>query len=278
MCTKGAALQYGVVVGLSKVSVPPLTFKELLDQDWCEAYIFSLEQSEHGHLHFQCWLRLREKHEGTWVQRKIAPLVGDDTSAIRWQKVRYEQGIQRYCAKERSHVSGPWYRGIAIPESGAAAPRRIIQTLWPWQETAKAICMAESDERKIHWFWEPDGSCGKTAFTLYMHYNCERTMCVDATTANDLYFAVASRTPKPHVMFIDIPKDGRIGGDFYRGLEKVKNRIFFCGKYESTEIVLDDFPVIIVFANRPPEGGKWSRDRYDCYRIVDRVATRYHVE
>jgi len=49
-------------------------------------------------------------------------------------------------------------------------------------------------------------------------------------------------------------------------LESIKNGLFFSGKYESTQVVMNS-PHLIIFANEPPDKSKMSADRWHIVRI-----------
>ena len=50
-------------------------------------------------------------------------------------------------------------------------------------------------------------------------------------------------------------------------LEKIKNGLFFSGKYDSIMVYMKKKPLVIVFANRPPNPEWYSEDRLALYEI-----------
>ena len=62
--------------------------------------------------------------------------------------------------------------------------------LYAWQRKALDIYNGEADSRKIHWFWEPEGNQGKTAFAKHIclkgeaiYVNGKAADCKAATAA-----------------------------------------------------------------------------------------------
>jgi len=184
----------------------------------------------------------------------------DWTSNIHWTKAKCVPEAIAYCQKKETRIAGPWYKGIV--------PQRPLCTLtdgmlFPWQKKVIDIISSEPHDRKIFWFWEPEGNSGKTTFCKYLaiHYGA----CILGGKSADMKNAIASMAKYPQIIVIDVP---RASFDYisYQGIEEIKNGMFFSGKYES-KMVIGPVPHLIVFANETPDTDKLSADRWELIRI-----------
>lgn len=168
-----------------------------------------------------------------------------------------------YCTKTATEISG------TLPYDSAL----VLPTIYGWQLGALKIATAPPDPRAIHWYWESEGSMGKSTFVRYLCILSKtdesiRPLVVGGKAA-DMKHGIVSMKERtglyPTVILLDVP---RTSMDYlsYTGIEEVKNGVFFSQKYESAMVVMP-YPTIIVFANEEPCYGKMSQDRWRVNKI-----------
>lgn len=64
----------------------------------------------------------------------------------------------------------------------------------------------------------------------------------------------------PQIIIFDVPRTN-IDYINYEAIESIKNGVFFSGKYESAQVIMN-CPHVIVFANSMPCQNKLSKDRW----------------
>jgi len=217
-------------------------------------YVFQLEVGASGTEHFQGVVEF---------DCKVRPcsVFGAEWSAIHWESCRNWDASVIYCQKKESRKRGPWLKGVSRNEQ-----TKILKfsELRNWQREIVDIVEREPDERTIHWFWESKGGIGKSTFCKFL---CARYDSMLLTgKANDMKYAIIQRGSFPNVVIIDCPRSMK---DYisYPGIEEVKNGMFFCGKYESKQII-GNCPHVIIFANFEPNLEMLSLDRWQIRELA----------
>lgn len=93
-------------------------------------------------------------------------------------------------------------------------------------------------------------------------------LCVSGKSADIKYGIVSFKKETgyyPSIVLIDVP---RCNCDYinYEAIEKVKDGLFFCGKYESCQVIMNS-PHVFLFMNEEPEINKMSVDRWNIIRL-----------
>lgn len=241
---------------------PTISDEELaqyLDRFICR-YVFQREQGASGTQHFQLFI--------SFVNAISFESMKRDFPNCHIEKAKGVKNCIKYCSKKDTRIGKTYSKGIHIDEDPI-----IIQELRPWQIQIREILLTDKSDRTIHWVYDPDGNIGKTAFCRYF---CVKYNALYMTGKSaDLKYAITSALEESKVQFCLFDYT-RSQEEYisYQGMEEIKNGIFFNTKYESKMTVFNS-PVVCCFANFLPDFDKLSRDRWECYRVVDNQLISY---
>lgn len=140
-----------------------------------------------------------------------------------------------------------------------------------WQKECLALVTSEPDNRSIHWYYDPRGGAGKTQLTKYLV--CNHNAVTLNGKANDMFYSYDMQP----IIICDIARssestDSKGETKFfcpYGALEKLKDGIFYSGKYAGAMKVRNKNAHVLVFSNTEPETGKWSEDRLVLHRLSE---------
>nr|WAE43157.1 MAG: replication associated protein [Cressdnaviricota sp.] len=217
-------------------------------------YVFQEEVGEEcgtphlqGHMEFETKIR--------WSSLKL-------TKKISWRVCRDVAGSRKYCQKKETRAGRVFRKGIPIMRE-----LDIITVLRPWQQTIVNIVESDTSDRTVHWFWETEGNYGKTVLCKYLVHHHD-AIVLSGKNADCLYAIqqfVETNGYYPSLCIFDIPRDS-MEQISYTAIEKVKDGIFFSGKFKSG-MVMGNSPVVIVFANEPPNENRLSGDRWNVCNL-----------
>ena len=71
------------------------------------------------------------------------------------------------------------------------------------------------------------------------------------------------------IVLVDIPRSTKDEYINYGAIEKLKDGVFFCGKYTSAMKIRNKNAHVVVFSNHEPEPGKWTSDRLFMIRLSE---------
>ena len=126
----------------------------------------------------------------------------------------------------------------------------------PWQQELLDIVTKQcTDKRLIWWIYDPAYGAGKSTLAEYLVRDHEACILNGKTTD-----VLHGYDDEPIAIF-DIPKDALQEWIPYGAIEKIKDGIFFSGKYEGRQHVRDYKAHVIVFANCLPKDGCWDPKR-----------------
>lgn len=181
-----------------------------------------------------------------------------------WEKCKNINRSKAYCSKEDTRKPGrQTWATMDFDE-----PLRTLTTLRDWQQELYEKVLDSTDDRTVNWYWESVGNVGKSAFARYMvikhkaYYVCGSASDMKNGLCN--YYIKNQCFPK--IVFLDIPRDSM--GCSYKGIEQLKNGIFYNTKYEGMMIVFNP-PHVVVFANGEPDDTRLSKDRWNIVEIGD---------
>lgn len=222
-------------------------------KDMCDKYVYQQEIGDkEGTKHLQGFIKFSHKCRPKNLFDK----------AIHWEKCRNEKAAIRYCQKEETREGECFRYNVYIEE-----PLKIIENLRDWQTNIINICKSTPDDRTIYWFWESKGGIGKTALCKYIcvNFNC---LYLSGKSA-DCKYAIAefyeNNMVYPNIVIFDIPRCS-LEYISFEAIEKIKDGIFFSGKYKSTMCIYN-CPHVFVFANEPPKYELLSNDRWKVTNI-----------
>lgn len=196
---------------------------------------------------------------------KCRPL-GLGPAEIHWEKTRSVKHSTAYCLdpEKRAPDGRVWTKGpVATP-----LETWTYDELRPWQKALVDELKERpaKTDRRIIWMWEPDGNVGKTVLAKHLVDQCGAL--VVGARASDMKYAVTSWVHKhgggPPIILITVPRAQTMVS--YKGIEEIKDGLFFSSKYES-EMVRYNVPHVVVLANCEPEYDTLSSDRWDVRRV-----------
>lgn len=212
-------------------------------------YRVQSEVGESGTPHLQGFIELTTKGR---------PSETFSCKRIHWEKARSDKHARKYCCKDETADNKIIWDSEPIIK---------LCNPYGWQLDVMDIIAQEPDDRTINWFWEPNGKYGKSALTKYLCVK-KNALCVSGKS-NDCKYAIISYKEEhkefPRIVIFDVPRTN-IDYINYEAIESIKNGVFFSGKYESKQVIMNS-PHILIFANSPPITHKLSEDRWNIKRI-----------
>jgi len=185
-----------------------------------------------------------------------------DFPTIHWEKSKGNEASNiKYCSKDgKTHTNIKLPRKLIDPLEG--------KTLYKYQQDIMDIIKELPDDRKIHWFWEPNGNKGKTS--LCKHICINHNAIVVSGKSTDIYCGIADVLEKKKEIDIVLFNIVRCKEQYisYEAIESIKDGMFFSGKYESG-MKLFNPPHIICFANFRPNVDALSGDRWNIVKIMN---------
>lgn len=154
--------------------------------------------------------------------------------------------------------------------------------LYTYQKEIWQIIRGPVDKRKVYWYYDPKGDCGKSFLTRCLVMNEPGTTWVATGKSADIMKAIqtvvdgvpGSKGKAPveglgigglRTVIIDVPRVCHHVP--YASMEQLKNGNLFCSKYESGSLLIN--PVhTIVFSNSLPEWSTMSEDRWCVYKLT----------
>lgn len=222
-------------------------------------FIIGKEVGSSGTPHLQGFISCHKKERMPEVAKN---------KRIHWELAKAgEEANKKYCGKDGNYVTN----FITKETKRKALKIPTKEELYDWQkETLEDI--EKSNDREIIWRYCIKGNTGKTTLAKYLIFETG-ALLIDGRKTDILHAAtewVKSMTEEEiyEKKLIIIADFSRSLEDYisYDSLEKIKNGVWFSGKYESKSIMIPP-PTVIVFANFRPNELKLSQDRWNIKRI-----------
>lgn len=217
------------------------------------------ETGESGTHHIQGYLEMHEKTRFTALKKSF--------ESIHWEKVKSVKNAIAYCQKEETRTGRQYIFGL--PE-----PIKVISELRPWQQQ---VLEHKSTDREIEWYYDELGGAGKTAFCKYLVVKHGASFFQGGKGTDILYPLTELYKQDPNsnrlkTIVFNFPRTSE-GAISYSAIESIKDGIWFSGKYEGGQVIINS-PRVIIFANWRPNESALSIDRW---RIINLTA-EYGIE
>lgn len=214
-------------------------------------YVFQEEIGESGTRHLQGTFSSKNPIRFSRL-KKLIP-------RAHWEPCRDWKASIKYCSDPNKRSGKIW------KSTNLVLPRPVQDVVKSKganfiQRYIKSIAQTVPDDRTIYWIYDREGGSGKTALCRHLCLNFGAIMV--GGKGNDIKYAIAQHIEKNNVDIVLINLTRQIE-DYvsYDAIEQVKDGIFFSGKYESGQIIMNS-PHIFVFANCEPSYEKLTSDRW----------------
>jgi len=175
----------------------------------------------------------------------------------------------RYTSKCESRVSGP-YR-----HDDKKMHRDLVGLiLYDWQQYIVDLCkrvFPPRDERlrQINVLVDPVGSIGKGLLIRYLRYHLGAILVPPYRDIDRMAGYIAKLPRRSNLYIVDFPRDTKYKklGDFYRGMENIKDGYLSDWRYTSLEDEMEMQPHIWIFANEVPNQSAMTANRWEIHSV-----------
>jgi len=229
-------------------------------------FVFQKEKGDSGYIHYQGRISLVKKRR----KNALLNLFGDLKPNYCEPTVNFEffRGDAFYQMKEDTRIDGPWTNKDEVRYQTKQLLYFKGLELRPYQQAIIDKC-SQFDLRTIDLIWDTKGNIGKSLLSEYLDYEGLAEEVPAFRLMDDIFQWVCSRPVKKSYL-IDMPrgmKKDRLG-DFYSGIEVIKNGVAYDKRYHAKKIRFDR-PRIFVFTNTLPNLSMLSMDRWKIWRVND---------
>lgn len=180
----------------------------------------------------------------------LAGLYDQIIKSEKWTDVLKLDGIKSHL----NYAKEVW-NNKPIPRLPKIKPR-------PWQSTILRLLKQAPDDRTIHWVYDKEGGKGKTYLCKYLVAN-KNAFYSSPSKGQDILYAYNNQD----IILYDIPRCCEEEYINWGTIEKLKDGIYFSGKFNSTTKYRQTNAHIIVFSNSPPPEDKFSLDRINLITL-----------
>lgn len=232
--------------------------------EWCKKWVFQLEECpETGKKHLQVRISLIKKKRRSEVVH--LPFKGHWTPTC---NNVHEGQTFNYVMKADTRVDGPWSdKDWETPPPLTRQLKSFMeQPFRPWQKQVENWCK-ETDDRSIKMIYDTQGNSGKSIMAEYLEYKKLAFELPPMRIMEDIMqFVFGFKEQK--VYLIDMPRAMKKDklGEFYAGLECLKNGVCYDKRYSAKKRRFDR-PQIIVFTNVLPNWEFMSADRWEIWEM-----------
>ncbi len=243
---------WGVVIGWN-VAFSEFSIISIFSQI-CKKYVFQLEKSDDGFVHWQCCIALKQKTTKNNLLKKLEDFHIPTNFNVQIKNCK--ENFTVYCSKSETRQDGPWSKGI---KGISPEPVRTIRRsdFYPWQEEVVKMVEDQPDDRSIYWYYDIQGCKGKTSLAKWLAVNKEAFIFKGGS--NDMANRIISEgAPKLACMNLSRTQENYVS---YQTIEDIKDGLIVSSKYEGGQLVFNS-PHVIIFANFRPDETKLSQDRW----------------
>ena len=253
---------------ISKEKFPDLNVLQKTLTEWFKHWVFQGEEGEGGYQHWQ--------GRGSLIKKKrkseIVAQCNGFFPGVHWSPTSTEVHAGQnfnYVLKADTRTDGPYSdKDYEEPPPLTRQLKGFMeQELRPWQEKVMEI-MTSYNERSITLILDQVGNSGKSIFAEYMEYKKLGYEVPPMRLMEDI-MQCAMGIKAQRCYMIDMPRAMKKDklGDFYAGLEALKNGVMYDKRYSFKKRRIDR-PQIIVFTNTLPDWELMSKDRWEVYEIT----------
>lgn len=250
---------------------------EFFDSDAVRCACISREFGENKiHPHWQVYFELEQRVQN--VRSMVVGVLGHEDTHIEKALGSKEANVAYVYGVDKHHEVGfvEYAKNVSVPRRYNSQAADFWNNFVPRPFQRDIIEIAKNpiwEDRLIYWFYESMGNTGKTKLAEYLHIF--HGAVITGGRAEDMKHAV-SRWQQivkadPTIIIIDMARSDSFNETSAKGIESIKNGLFFDGKYESAMLHAVKKPHVFVFSNESPEKYQqyFSRDRWKIYEIVD---------
>lgn len=244
-----------------------------------ELFVFQLESGEETHRkHFQGAFRTKIRtRQATLLTRFKSFFNLTEISMISINRMcgDWDENFA-YCTKAETRVGEGYVSSASLREYSGSDLKVFEKGFYPWQEDLLStlfekdkITIKTPDDRKILWYSDPNGNCGKSKFVKYLCFTYPDFTKLSFGTAAQLRSAVINAGPFK-VYLIDIPRT--LGEDdslasVITVLEDIKNGFVVSSMYGVHKYLMMEPPHIVCFSNDNCPLDLMSTDRWQSFLI-----------
>lgn len=223
---------------------------------YVDKYHYQYEVGENGTRHIQGVLEFKNPRKFSQVKMRFP--------GVHLEKCRNKKAALDYCHKDETSTGGRESNMVYKPKDHFCREEAS-----DWQINILEMIDREPDERSVHWYWSEEGGVGKTTLAKHICLHNKDAIYVGGA-GKDILYAVSEYIKEndgrgPRIVMFDITRAAK-DKTSYDAIEKIKNGIFFSGKYEGCMCIFDN-PHVIVFANEAPQLTKLSEDRWHVQSV-----------
>lgn len=231
--------------------------QQLLGAEW----VIGREVGENGTPHLQGYIYYKNARSFEHIKKLIPK--GHIEKAKGNKRQNYD-----YCTKDGNYVTNMDFE-TTRDKLRKECLEEYKDVVWKgWQKEILDIIDGEVDNRKVYWFWEPNGNIGKSYLCKYIALTRHVIIC-DGKKDNvfNQVNQMIESGGRPDIIIMDIPRSAQEYVN-YGVLEALKNGMLYSGKYEGGVCIFKT-PHILVLANEEPRECEMSADRWVIKRITN---------
>lgn len=235
----------------------------------CKKYVFQTERGDEGRLHYQGRLSLIKKRRG----HELAALANDEVFTWYFTPTTNNALDSKacfYCLKVDTKVAGPWKDSDYEEPIFYTRQMQEFQRFdrYEWQKKVEQLAKTY-DKRRIHWVYDPEGCKGKSDLCEWLDVNRIASVVPPVKDFVELS-QICYDMPPAKAYLVDFPRAMKKDkmGEFYSGIEAMKNGLQFDKRYHFKKRYIDR-PAVIVFSNTMPDMTMMSVDRWVVWKIID---------
>jgi len=246
--------------------ITPDEIKETL-KGVVKKFVFQKEKGDSGYLHYQGRISLIKKRRNKMKVLELFTIPPNYCEPT--LNAEHFKGDAFYQMKKDTREEGPWTDKDEVRYQTKQLLYFQGLELRPYQQDIVSMSKQFS-LRSIDLIWDTTGNIGKSLLSEYMEYEGLAEEVPPFRLMDDIFQWVCSRPIKPSYIF-DMPrgmKKDRLG-DFYSGIEVIKNGVAYDKRYNAKKIRFDR-PRIFVFTNTLPQLSLMSLDRWNIWQVNDK--------